>query len=1249
MKKAFSFLTLLFASALIVGQNNSCFISSSASDEYVYYEDFESYSDGTVGEQVYQDKGLFWFDPSSSNVVRDFSGNKKMVYSTVSKDDGGYTKLGGMGTQAHNNLGKLKEGNYYELSLYVDIINPSGSTKFWVEYQNNSVGWTGVVFDADLNVSPVSSANTFNVSYQNKILKFQFVAGLYSGKPSYVTMTLEDSNIGDQIIIDDFSIKPAIPVYIIDFSSETVGDSAPKNSSSQITNVYNKSVDSLTIAEEGGNKYLLVQKNSSGSVSFYFNSIGFLQNEKLYHIEFEFLEHNASAITIAYNDPEDSYRLNFSGTSFLNSTGDPFLSNPSFNGTKLSFDLVPSTVVSDKHYRQFAVTLTSSSNVLAKIDNVKIEQDIDQSKDIIFKQDSVYVMEDSLTVVPKTFMANLNIKGYQTLGGVLLGNNQYNSNSINYEIVNGSPKVIYRLANGDEHDFLFDSVDVRGNDFVNLTIVTETTAIKCYLNGELRQSLLFDLESFSFNAPFAIGGDLSVNNNDYFKGRIHNITLWSDARTAEEVLQDNTQITLNDENLLVNYDLREKQDSETIPDSKNNINVALQGLWLDEDLPEPEYDYSLAVVGDTQILTSFFPNDLHYIYDYLSQNVESKNIRHVFGMGDITDKDTDEEWTRAVEQISKLDGKVPYSLIRGNHDGKEQFNKYLDENSIYGKQYTLRYNNDSTTTAHIFSAGKLDYLVITLDWGPTDEELAWANDVVEAYPKHNVIISTHAYLNNDGTYLDSGDSLAPTNSGKPGANLCNNGDDIFEKLVKKHSNIVLVLCGHVDCNGVVMKKAVGENGNSITELLINPQGLDLTYGSTGLVSMLYFSEDGSHVNLQYYSTVHKKFKTHSAYSFTLNTIAAEDRVLSIDVTPPEKLTYKYGEDLNLDDLVVKEKWRSGKEVILSSADYTVTGYHKTVLGKQTITVTASGFTSTFDVYVEDYVLTRTVTLPTKTEYKYGEDLDLSGFSARVSWASGKTVNLSASDCEITGYNKNTLGTQTVSINVSGQVYTYEVHVVDYVKSLKIILPTKIEYKLFEDLDLTGLVVKEVLASGNEKIIEESNYTVSGYSKYRLGTQTITVRVGDLTTSFEVTVSDFVKTVKIIPPTKTEYEIGEQLDLTGAKIKVEMASGIQSEYEVAASMVSGFDSSVAGQNVITITYDGVTYNLTLTIKPAPQPDDGGQGGGGEVTPVPEPQPEPEPKQPVKKGCKSSVLAASALISIFSLAGFGLLISKKKKQD
>ena len=88
--------------------------------------------------------------------------------------------------------------------------------------------------------------------------------------------------------------------------------------------------------------------------------------------------------------------------------------------------------------------------------------------------------------------------------------------------------------------------------------------------------------------------------------------------------------------------------------------------------------------------------------------------------------------------------------------------------------------------------------------------------------------------------------------------------------------------------------------------------------------------------------------------------------------------------------------------------------------------------------------------------------------------------------------------------------------------------------------------------------------------------------------------------------------------------------------------------VMGEVTIVITKDNYEFekqtvnssNATLTIvgtnnsQPAPQPEGEGEG---------------EQEQPAKKGCRSSVLAASAIISTLALAGLVLLFSKKRKED
>ena len=120
---------------------------------------------------------------------------------------------------------------------------------------------------------------------------------------------------------------------------------------------------------------------------------------------------------------------------------------------------------------------------------------------------------------------------------------------------------------------------------------------------------------------------------------------------------------------------------------------ANDGEWIKRVKEPSEYEFSFMAIGDTQILTYYYPDKLENVYDYVLDNVNKKNVKHVFGLGDITDKDTQKEWTVAIEQISRMDGIVPYSVIRGNHDlqssrRQSYFEMYFgDSESAYSQQY----------------------------------------------------------------------------------------------------------------------------------------------------------------------------------------------------------------------------------------------------------------------------------------------------------------------------------------------------------------------------------------------------------------------------------------------------------------------------------------------------------------------------------------------------------------------------------
>ncbi|MBQ2735677.1 MAG: metallophosphoesterase, partial [Clostridia bacterium] len=228
--------------------------------------------------------------------------------------------------------------------------------------------------------------------------------------------------------------------------------------------------------------------------------------------------------------------------------------------------------------------------------------------------------------------------------------------------------------------------------------------------------------------------------------------------------------------------------------------------WFADKESVTDYAYSFCFVPDTQYITERDPSNLKCIYDWIVANAEAKKMKFVFGLGDITNSDTDTEWSLAKKEIAKLDGVVPYSLIRGNHDSAAKMNAAFANNKTYTDQFEGFFKKGSVTDSwRTLEAGGVKYLLITLDFGASDYALKWAENIIKQHPDHLVIITTHGYLDdnttNDGNgtgtecvYLDANNKYAPSRYG-----FSNNGDDMWNELVKKYDNIFMVVCGHMGC------------------------------------------------------------------------------------------------------------------------------------------------------------------------------------------------------------------------------------------------------------------------------------------------------------------------------------------------------------------------------------------------------------------------------------------------------------------
>ncbi len=493
-------------------------------------------------------------------------------------------------------------------------------------------------------------------------------------------------------------------------------------------------------------------------------------------------------------------------------------------------------------------------------------------------------------------------------GGAIFGSYGLPGETLSFEVTTkGNPRLYLqdaeKTASEANGNFQADLVNLYTGEWTHvvLTLSADYSTFECYINGEFVQKETRAAGKYPtyptglHNEFYYLGGDGRSGNTNYFQGRIKNVTLFSDVRTAAEIKSDyQNGVSAGADSLLALYDLTggAVNTLENKSGSGQDDFTKYDRWFTKEDISADDYAYSFAVVGDTQMMNRKHPELFPRIYDWLVENAEAKKMEFVFSMGDITDHDDDVEWDRAVENLHRLDGLVPYSIVRGNHDSAKKIETYFPY-ADYADQLGGSYDGTILNTWRELVVGEVKYLIFTLDYGPSDAVLAWAENIIAANPTHNVIITTHGYLHRDGTTLDAGDLHPPASTGG-----YNNGDDVWEKLIKRHENIVMVLSGHIASDSVVMTQTRGDHGNVVTQLLVNPQDIDENIEPTGMITMLYFSADGKNVTAECYSTVKDQyFLNENLFSFEMPVVGTEGTTAGIDTSTTIGIGSTY--DLNV--------------------------------------------------------------------------------------------------------------------------------------------------------------------------------------------------------------------------------------------------------------------------------------------------------------------------------------------------------------
>ncbi|HEX6276437.1 MAG TPA: metallophosphoesterase [Polyangiaceae bacterium] len=288
----------------------------------------------------------------------------------------------------------------------------------------------------------------------------------------------------------------------------------------------------------------------------------------------------------------------------------------------------------------------------------------------------------------------------------------------------------------------------------------------------------------------------------------------------------------------------------------------------------------LAVLPDTQVYSVRLPGLYTVQTSWLRNFARRLDVRYALQLGDITNNNTAQEWERARAAMSLLDGVVPLALVPGNHDYGPSGNASTRETKLndyfsfaatsampsFGGAYE---DGKLENTFHLFSIGGRDFVLLALEWGPRDEVIDWANEVMNGFPERDGILATHAYLNNDSLRYDHADTARrqrfnPHDYGTPGG--VNDGEELWEKLVRRH-RFAMTLNGHVLGSGVGYLASVTDRGNTCHQMLSNFQMRE--QGGEAYLRLLEFLPDGVTVNVFTYSPLFDRFLDEEGQNFTI--------------------------------------------------------------------------------------------------------------------------------------------------------------------------------------------------------------------------------------------------------------------------------------------------------------------------------------------------------------------------------------------
>ena len=229
--------------------------------------------------------------------------------------------------------------------------------------------------------------------------------------------------------------------------------------------------------------------------------------------------------------------------------------------------------------------------------------------------------------------------------------------------------------------------------------------------------------------------------------------------------------------------------------------------------------------------------------------------------------------------------------------------------------------------------------------------------------------------------------------------------------------------------------------------------------------------------------------------------------------------------------------------------------------------------------------------PNKISYYMGEEFDPTGLVVRAKYSDGHSIDVGVAQLSYDEPDNSLPGAQKVNVYFGGLSKSFAVRFDGRadVRSITISTkPTKLIYKQGERFEPDGMVVRALASDGSVvDTLSSDDYRVVGFTTVDREPGIYRALVAYMEYyqtgfSYRVTAEKVVASYVVSKPTKLVYNRGEEFDRTGMNPYIKYFDNTTAPLDVNALTISGFDSSTAGVQNITVLYNGISVK-TFSIR------------------------------------------------------------------